>query len=350
MNQVLSQSEVDALLSAVSDGDIETETDAVDEDGDTSGVIVYDLTSQDRIIRGRMPTLDIIYERFIRNFRVSISNMLRKMATINVSSTDLLKFGEFMNTLPMPSCMNVIRFDSLHGSAIIVVESKLCYALIDSFLGGTDRPFTKIEGKEFTEIELSIVKKVILAAIGDLSEAWSAIYPMAISFQRSETNPQFVGIVPPTDVIIATTFEVELENANGVITLVIPYSTIEPIKGLLSTGYQHERQVSDNTIWVSRMIRHIEEIKVNIDVSLGETEITVGDILALNKGDILPLRQDASGELNVEVEQEIKFRGLYGASRGASAIQITELVENKNLKFIKEAGKENERPVINQED
>jgi len=343
MNQVLTQSEVDALLSAVADGDVETEAEDAEE-ADTSGVIVYDLTSQDRIIRGRMPTLDIIYERFIRNFRVSISNMLRKMATINVSSTDLLKFGEFMNTLPMPSCMNVVRFDNLHGSAIIVVESKLCYALIDSFLGGTDRPFTKIEGKDFTEIELSIVKKVILAAIDDLSEAWSAVFPLQISFQRAETNPQFVGIVPPTDVIIATTFEVELENANGVVTLVIPYSTIEPIKNLLSTGFQHERQVSDNSVWTGRMIRHIEDTLVNIQVNLGVTELTVSDVLAMKVGDVIPLNQDASGELNIQVEEEVKYRGLYGQSRGAAAIQITEVVENRNLEFIKE--KSDEGPNI----
>ena len=335
MSQVLTQSEVDALLSAVADGDVETATDAP-ESAENSGVIVYDLTSQDRIIRGRMPTLDIIYERFIRNFRVSISNMLRKVATINVSSTDLLKFGEFMNTLPMPSCMNVIRFENLNGSAIIVVESKLCYALIDNFLGGTDRPFTKIEGKEFTEIELSIIKKVVIAAIKDLEEAWGPVHPMNITFQRSETNPQFVGIVPPTDVIIATTFEVELENANGVITLVIPYSTVEPIKNILSTGFQHDRQVSDNTMWATRMIRHIEDTFGNAIVKLGETSVTVGDVLSMKVGDILPLNQDASGELDVEVEGVVKFRGLFGTSRGARAVQITQIVENRNLEFIKE--------------
>jgi flagellar motor switch protein FliM len=335
MSQVLTQSEVDALLSAVAEGEVDTTPEAGGA-GDNSGVIVYDLTSQDRIIRGRMPTLDIVYERFIRNFRVSISNMLRKMATINVSSTDLLKFGEFMNTLPMPSCMNVIRFETLNGSAIIVVESKLCYALIDSFLGGTDRPFTKIEGKEFTEIELSIIKRVILSAIKDLEEAWGPVYPITISFQRAETNPQFVGIVPPTDVIIATTFEVELENANGVITLVIPYSTIEPIKNILSTGFQHERQVSDNTLWTSRMIRHVEDTFVNCHVTLGETEVNVGDVLAMKVGDVIPLNQDASGEIDVTIESTVKYRGLYGASRGQRAIQITQVVENKNLEFIKE--------------
>lgn len=336
MSQVLSQSEVDALLSAVADGDVATEANKPAEGNDQAGVIVYDLTSQDRIIRGRLPTLDIIYERFIRSFRVSISNMLRKMVTVNISSTDLLKFGEFMNTLPLPSCMNVIRFETLNGSAIIVIESKLCYALIDSFLGGADRPFTKIEGKEFTEIELSIINKIIMAAINDLNDAWAPVYPMTISFQRSETNPQFVAIVPPTDVIIATTFEVELENASGVITIMLPYSTVEPIKNILSSGFHQEKASSDNTFWAARLIRHIEETFVNMQVNLGETEFTLADLLSMKVGDVIPLNQDASGEMNVIVEGETKYRGLFGSSRGAMAIQVTEIVENKNLQFVKE--------------
>src|ERR1700721_3590831 len=161
MSQVLSQSEVDALLAAVSEGEIGAGEGGGGGGGGNGGapgdervVVVYDLTSQDRIIRGRLPQLDVIYEKFMRSFRVSLSSALRKIASLNHASTDFLKFGEFINTLPIPTCMSVLRFNALRGSALLVVESKLAYALVDSFLGGAARPYTKIEGKKFTAIEL----------------------------------------------------------------------------------------------------------------------------------------------------------------------------------------------------
>src|SRR6476469_6795799 len=176
MSQVLSQSEVDALLAAVSEGEIgggEAGTGGgTGTPGDERVVVVYDLTSQDRIIRGRLPQLDVIYEKFMRSFRVSLSSALRKIAALNHASTDFLKFGEFINTLPMPTCMSVLRFNALRGSALLVIESKLAYALVDNFFGGADRPYTKIEGKDFTPIELSIVRKVVDLAIDDLEGAW----------------------------------------------------------------------------------------------------------------------------------------------------------------------------------
>ncbi len=236
MNQVLSQSEVDALLAAVSEGEVAAGGEGGGGEGNDKGVVVYDLTSQDRIIRGRMPQLDVIYERFMRSFRVSLSSALRRIATLNHASTDFLKFGEFINTLPMPTCMSVLRFNGLRGSALFVIESKLAYALVDSFFGGADRPYTKVDGKDFTPIELSIVRKVVELAIQDLENAWSSVAKIDCSFVRTEVNPQFVGIVPPTDVVIASTFDVELESANGTITLVGPYSTIEPIKQKLASA------------------------------------------------------------------------------------------------------------------
>lgn len=174
MSQILSQSEVDALLAAVSEGEIGQSGSSGGASttggppGDERVVVVYDLTSQDRIIRGRLPQLDVIYERFMRSFRVSLSSALRKIATLTHASTDFLKFGEFINTLPMPTCMSVLRFNALRGSALLVIESKLAYALVDNFFGGADRPYTKIEGKDFTPIELSIVRKVVDLAIDDL--------------------------------------------------------------------------------------------------------------------------------------------------------------------------------------
>ncbi len=329
MNQVLSQNEVDALLAAVSEGEVRTEGGA-GVPGNDAGVIVYDLTSQDRIIRGRMPQLDVIYERFMRAFRVSLSSALRKIASLNHASTDFLKFGEFINTLPIPTCMSVLRFNALRGSALLVVESKLAYALVDSFLGGADRPYTKLEGKEFTAIELSIVRKVVELAMTDLESAWASVAKIDASFVRTEVNPQFVGIVPPTDVVIASTFDVELENANGTITLVIPYATIEPIKQKLSSGFQVESDQTDKKLWTAILEEQFLDTDVNMRVCLGVTEVNLGDLLNMQVGDVIPLDQDATGELSVEVEGVKKMKGYYGVSHGNVAVQVTKIMSGRH--------------------
>lgn len=347
MNQVLSQSEVDALLAAVSEGEVGSSEPAGGLAGfgaaapklsavsggrgpsaqEDKVVVTYDLTSQDRIIRGRLPQLEVIYEKFMRSFRVSLSSALRKIASLTLASTDFLKFGEFINTLPMPTCMTVLRFATLRGSALFVIESKLAYALVDSFFGGADRPYTKIEGKDFTQIELSIVKKVVDLAIDDMEAAWASVEKIGCSFVRTEVNPQFVGIVPPTDVVIASTFDVELENANGTITIVIPYSTIEPIKQKLSSGFQVESDQTDKKLWTTIIKDQLLETDLNLKVNLGETEIKLRDLMNLKVGDVIPLDQDSTGEFNVQVEGVSKFKGYYGIHHGTVAVQITRPIE-----------------------
>ena len=338
MNQILSQSEVDALLAAVSDGDIiQSDSDSSkassgsggsgkSKDGDKN-VMTYDLTSQDRIIRGRLPQLEVIYEKFMRSFRVTLSSALRKMASITLTSTEFLKFSEFINTLPIPTCMSVLRFNNLRGSVLFVIEAKLAYALVDSFFGGSDRPYTKLNGKEFTPIELQIVKKVVDLAIGDLESAWSTIEKIGCAFQRTEINPQFVGIVPPTDVVIATTFDIELENINGTVSIVIPYSTIEPIKQKLSTGFQVESDQTDKHIWTAIIKEQLLDTTVDVKVNLGETEIKLKDLMDLKIGDVIPLTQDATGELDVQIEEVKKFKGYYGIHHGTVAVQVTREIE-----------------------
>jgi flagellar motor switch protein FliM len=328
MAQILSQDEVDALLNAVNDdpeggsaaAEISSESDHIE--ASDANIQPFDLTNQDRVIRGRMPILEIIYERFIRQFRVSLSNSLRKISTISMISTDLLKFGEFVNTLPIPSCMCIMRFNELRGPALIVFESKLAYAIIDSYFGGTDRPFTKIEGKEFTSIELSFMRRVMDMAINDLEDSWAPVHKIDAQYVRTEINPQFVGVVPPSDVIITTTFEVEFESASGTIMVVIPYSTIEPIKQKLSSSYQTDNDVVD-TIWTRSMQEHVHHAEALAVVKLGETDMTIGDLISLQVGDIIPLSQEVSGELDLEIEDAKKLKCLIGVYKGNRAVQIT---------------------------
>lgn len=337
MNPVLSQSEVDALLNAVMDpsatpagggggdglaapGEIEAALPSVH-------VMPYDLANQDRVIRGRMMTLDIIYERFIRLFRVSLSTALRKIASLSIISTDLLKFGEFLNSLPIPSCMGVIRFDTLRGSGMLVIESKLVYALVDAFFGGSDRHYSKSEGKEFTRIELSVLTKVMELALRDLDEAWSPVHKTDLTFVRIEVNPQFVGLVPPSSVVISTTFEVELEHASGTIAVVVPYQTLEPIKEKLNAGLPAEGDRFEK-VWTGQLRHHLVDTTLSARVNLGETTLTVGDLVNLNVGDVIPLTQDADGEIEMIVEGVPKFKCRFGASRGNRAIQVTRLIED----------------------
>lgn len=322
VDQVLSQSEVDALLNAVSDGRVESQEGG---GGDKAGIVHYDLANQDRIIRGRMPTLDIIHDRFIRLFRVSLSAALRKVANIGVNSSGPIKFGEFMNSLPLPSCLNILRVEPLRGSAVMVIESKLLYALIDSLFGGGDVPYTKIEGKDFTPIEIKIARKIVMSAVDDLEKAWAPVFPLKIHYSRTEINPQFVAIVPPSDVVIATAFDVELEKVSGSVKLIIPYSTLEPIKSKLSVGFQSEQMEVDH-IWINRIKNQLMGTQANLSVTLGHAWLNLNDLLELKRGDVIILDHDADKPLDIQIEGIHKFRGTPGVLKGNKAVKITEVM------------------------
>jgi flagellar motor switch protein FliM len=219
-----------------------------------------------------------------------------------------------------------MRYTNLRGPSLFVFESKLAYAMVDSYFGGTDRPFTKIEGKEFTPIELMIMKRVMDMAIEDMEEAWEPVHKCQLEYVRTEVNPQFVGVVPPTDVIISTTFEVELENASGTIAFVVPYATIEPIKHKLSSNFQSEQDNADK-LWTNTMQEHLQDASAELCVNLGETNITVSDLVNLSVGDVIPLNQDVSKELLLTVESVPKFKCFFGSSKGNRAIQITKKID-----------------------
>jgi flagellar motor switch protein FliM len=359
MSQYLSQDEIDALLNAVNEDPAPAVADATPKPATngnvalkmedsvkegvgkifgsgtkdvnmTSGqleaisvnVQTYDITNQDRIIRGRMPMMDLINDRFTRSFRVSLSSVLRKTTSVNVINREMSKFGELLTTLPIPTCICVLRLNELRGPALIIIESKLSYAIIDSFFGGKDRPFTKVDGKEFTKIELTFMKRIIDIAIRDLEEAWTPIQPLDIQFMRAEINPQFVGIVPPSEVVLNTTYEIEFESASGTVMVVFPYSTIEPVKQKLSSTFQTDNEVVD-TVWTTYLSQHIRSAEATASIKLGEADIKLSDLISLNVGDVIPLNQEISGEINVEIEEVAKLKCLTGIYKGSRAVQIT---------------------------
>ena len=216
MSQILTQEEVDALLKGISDGEVETESQ---KEYDPSVAARYDLTSQDRIIRGRMPTLEMTNEKFARIFRATLSSLLRKVVSVTTLSIDTIKYGDFLKTLPVPTSLHLFRIDPLRGNAIIVVESKVIFTLVDIVFGGTGRNGFKVEGREFTAIENNLIKKVVLSALLDLEKAWKALLDVKMTYQRSEVNPQFAHIVPLTDVVVVINFEVEMDYSSGIMSL-----------------------------------------------------------------------------------------------------------------------------------
>ena len=323
MGSVMSQDEVDALLKGVeTDEVIENEEE---EDYDPEEVISFDLTAQDRIIRGRMPTLEIIHDRFVRLFRLTLSNTLRRVVDINVRSTELIKFGEFIKTLDVPTSMNLFRMTPLRGYSMMVFETRLVFSLIEMFFGGGVDIEAKTEGRDFTEIESRMIKRVIISRLEDLQTSWRPVFPVQINYSRTEINPQFVSIVPHSEIVIVVTFDVEIGRAPMAITICVPYSMIEPIRTRLNAGFQSEQDEKDNT-WSNRFKQNLLNVDVGVVAKLGEMNISVKDFLNLQKDDVLYLEHETKNPIPIEVNGKEKFTGFQGTYKGHKAISIEELI------------------------
>ncbi|MBI4797696.1 MAG: flagellar motor switch protein FliM, partial [Desulfarculus sp.] len=314
----LSQDEVDALLKGMSGGEIEVETDA---GPGADGVVVYDLTNQDRIIRGRMPTLEIINDRFARLFRTTLSSALRKIVDMTTTSVDMVKFGEFMRSLPVPTSLHIFKMDPLRGHAIFVLESKLVFNLVETFFGGAGGGEVKIEGRDFTAIEQQLTRKVVMMSLKDMEQAWKPVHELSMVYQRTEINPQFASIVPPSDVVIVVKFELEMEHTAGTITVCIPYSTVEPIRSKLYAGFQSDQLEVDHE-WMRRFREQLRDAQVDVTVELGRAMLRSGDLLNLQVGEVLALDKDVNEALVAMVEGVPKFKGRAGMSRGNKAFKV----------------------------
>jgi flagellar motor switch protein FliM len=222
--------------------------------------------------------------------------------------------------------MYILKFNELRGPALVAFESRLAYGILDAYFGGNDRQYSKASDKEFTSIELSIMKKVVDLVISELEESWAPVCKIDAQYLRSEINPQFIGIIPPSEVILVATFEIEFESTSGTMTIVIPYSTIEPIKQKLSANYQIEKDMADSG-WSDIITEHLQDISCELVASLGSTDVTIGDLITLQKGDVIPLHQDADSDISVMVEGVEKFKTIMGVYKGNKAIQITRLVK-----------------------
>ncbi len=321
MAQILSQDEVDALLKGVVGGEIETETE-VAETSAAEGPQSFDFGAQDKVIRGRMPTLDAINDRFARFFRNSLSNMLRRMVDVTPVSLDTLKFGNFIRSLAVPSSIHIVRIEPLRGNALVVLETKLVFALIDSFFGGAGGGIMKVEGREFTAIEQKMLYNVVNTSLKELQNAWKPVYELDFSYVRGEMNPQFAGIIPNEDVLIVVQFDVEMEETSGNIMVCIPYMLIEPIRERLYASFHTEEKQNVDTEWVNRFKNELMSVYVNMSVELGHTTLSSREVSSLKVGDILLLDEDISDSLLVNVERLPKFLARPGKLNDNMAVEI----------------------------
>ncbi|MFQ5691764.1 MAG: flagellar motor switch protein FliM [Nitrospinota bacterium] len=325
MDEVLTQDEVNALLQGITEGAVVTEPE---ESPSESGIAAYDLTNQDRIIRGRMPTLEVIHERFARLLRTTFFSLLHRVIDVSVVSTEMKKFGEFLKTVPIPASFNLFRMKPLRGLAIMVLESRLIFAFIDSLFGGAGRPSMKVEGRDFTEIESRVIRRIALGALRDLERSWKPLREVKIEYERSEINPQFVSVVSPSDVVIVVNFELEMDQSSGSMMVCIPYSMVEPIRAELQAGFQADRLEADRA-WFARLVTGIQQVPVEVISQLGSAEVSVRELLDLEAGDVIQLERDVDVPLSLFVEGVEKLNGYLGARKGNKAIQVNGRVSKK---------------------
>ena len=314
-DEVLTQDEIDALLHGVDEGGIDT---AADDDAAESEYSSYDLTSQDRIVRGRMPTLELINERFARHTRISLFNMLRRSAEVAIGGIQVQKFGEYIHTLYVPTSLNMVRVNPLRGMALFVLEAKLVFKLVDNFFGG-DGDQAKIEGREFTPTELRVVQMFLEKVFEDLQEAWKPLFAIDFEPVGSEVNPAMANIVSPSEAVIVSSFHIELNGGGGDMHITMPYSMIEPIKDILDSGMTGDVHEADER-WTNALQRDVLRASVDLECTVVEKEMSLRDIIDLKEGDVISV--DLPDTLTLRANDVPVFKTKMGTSRGNLALQI----------------------------
>ncbi len=324
MTDLLSQDEIDALLHGVDD------VDDIDEplDHDTEGAVSFDFSSQDRIVRGRMPTLELINERFARHMWISLFNMLRKTAEVSINGVQMMKFGEYQNTLYVPTSLNMVRFRPLKGTALITMEARLVFILVENFFGGDGRFHAKIEGREFTPTERRIIQLLLKIVFEDYKEAWSPVMGVEFEYLDSEVNPSMANIVSPTEVIVVSSFHIEVDGGGGDFHVVMPYSMVEPIRELLDAGVQSDKMETD-VRWSSALREEIMDCPVNFRVNLLEKDISLRDLMELQPGDIIPIEMPEHATMFIE--DLPTYRVKMGRSEDKLAVQVSQEIERPHV-------------------
>ena len=314
---LLSQDEIDALLHGVDSGAVETQPEPAPGEARQ-----YDFASQDRIVRGKLPTLEMINERFARTWRIGLFNLLRRSADLSVRGIELIRFGEYMHSLQVPTNLNLVKMKPLRGTALVMYEPRLVYTTVDNFFGGNGKFHTRIEGREFTPTEMRVIQLLLKQTFADLVEAWAPVMPVEFEYMNSEVNPHFANIISPRDYVVVSRFNVELEGGGGELHVAIPYAMLEPIREQLDAGVQSDRIEKDES-WTRAMHSQLQDAEVEVSTAIARRQISLRDLSCLRVGDIIPI--ELLPVVQVNVEQLPLFSGEFGTHNGRNAIKVTQV-------------------------
>jgi flagellar motor switch protein FliM len=321
--EFLSQDEVDSLLRGVTGETDDSDKDAAPADG----VRTYNMATQERIVRGRMPTMEIINERFARLFRIALYNFIHRSAEVSVGPVRVLKFSEFIRNLPVPANLNLVQIKPLRGNSLFIFDPNLVFLVVDSLFGGDGRFHTRVEGREFTQTEHRIIQQMLMVLFESYAKAWEPVYPLEFEFVRSEVNPQFANIATPNEVVVVTTFEVEFNGVGGAIHICKPYSMIEPIRELLYSTMQGDHVVADKR-WLHMLSRQIQAAEVELTAVLGEGRTTVDQVLKMKVGDFIPL--DVPENVVAAVSGVPVMECKYGVFNNQYALKVIKMLAADN--------------------
>ena len=320
MSEFLSQDEVDSLLKGVT-GEADDEVDH--QETAPGEVRAYNLASQERIVRGRMPTMEIINERFARLFRIGLFNFIRRTPEISVGPVRVLKFGEFIRNLHVPTNLNIIQAKPLRGNGLFVFDPNLAFLVVDNMFGGDGRFHTRVEGREFTQTEQRIIQKLLEVVFETYGKSWEVVYPLEFEFVRSEMNPQFANIATPNEVVIVTTFDIELGGNGGAFHICMPYSMLEPVKDLLYSPMQGEHLAIDKR-WLQLLTKQVQSANIELVATLGHAEVTLDQVLKMRAGDIIPL--DVEENIIASVDNVPVMECKYGAFNNQYALKVERML------------------------
>lgn len=316
----LSQEEVDALLKGVSG-----ETDEVKIAAETSGVRTYNLATQERIVRGRMPTLEIINERFARLLRISLYNFVRRNADISVGPVRVIKYSEFIRNLAVPTNLNLVQIRPLRGTALFIIDPNLVSLIVDNLFGGKGQQRTRIEGRDFTPTEQRIIRRVLDIMFDDLQKSWASVHAVQFEFVRSEMNTKFANIATPNEVVVVTTFNIDFGEIGGEFHICMPYSMIEPIRDKLFSSLQGEHMEVDKR-WIRLLSKQVQGATVEIVVNLGHVELTFDQVLGMQAGDVIAL--EIAQPLLAEVDGVPIMECRCGVFNGQYALKVEQLLSS----------------------
>lgn len=324
MAEVLSQSEIDSLLDALSSGTIKVEEVISDEK--KKKVKPYDFRRPNKFSKDQLRTLVMIHENFARLLTTSLSTYLRNMVRVQVASIDQLTYEEFTKSLSNPTVMNIITLKPLEGEIIIEISPQLAFAIIDRLLGGAGNAIEKV--RELTDIEQTVIKRVILKMLGNIKEAWQTVVDLEPVFESIELNPLFTQIIPPSDMIVLITMDIRIGETFGLMNICLPFVVLEPIINRLNAQFWFARSgENSNERSISAIQNGLEQARVRVTAELGHASITVGELLNIAVGDVIQLDQPVKQSLSVRIGNHIKFRGSPGLSGSKMAVQIDQILQ-----------------------